>query len=230
MKSPQDDPIRSHPQPPSGAPEHPQRGPEPIGGVPANARGVARPAGRWFAVLASLSLVFGVYINTFHLSLYSMVVHMLVGVVALPLVFGFGAAWAIGELRGLGKLAGSALVLMVCAAFVALAVQQTSFRLAASISRPAMEELVDRVRAGESVDVPTRAGLFVVREVKTKGPVVALVIRDNPSGDCALVHFPNGSRGLADVSGHESQAFYGPMYNLNMNLELGGGWRYQTED
>ena len=84
------------------------------------------------------------------------------------------------------------------------------------------------MRAGESVDVPTRAELFVVREVTTKGPIVALVVRDHPSGDSALVHFPEDSRGDANVSGHESLAFYGPMYNLN--LELGGGWRYQTED
>lgn len=230
MKSPQNDPIRSHPQPPSGAPEHPGKGPEPIGTKLGKVRRGRVRAGRWFAVLAAFALAAGVYSQTFHFGFTGFGIQMLLGIVVLPLVFGFGVAWAIGELPGLAKLAGLALVLAVCASFVALPFEPICLQLAVQVSRPAMDKLVDRVRAGESVDVPTRAGLFPVREIKTKGPVVALVIQHNPGGDSALVHFPNGSRGLADVSGHESRAFYGPMYNLYLDLALGGGWRYQDED
>jgi threonyl-tRNA synthetase len=44
------------------------------------------------------------------------------------------------------------------------------------------------------------------------------------------VHFPEGSPSNAEIARLGERAFYGPMYNLNWNVALGGGWRYQDED
>lgn len=54
--------------------------------------------------------------------------------------------------------------------------------------------------------------------------------QDHPSGDSALVQFPDGYRGRADATGVEEHAYYDPLVNLNFNIPWVGGWRYQAED
>ncbi len=201
-----------------------------IGSSALCAREAGRQAGRWFVAMAAFALICGIYVTTFHLHMGGLGILLLFGVLAIPWVFVFGITWASRELRGLGQYGGIVLVLLFTASFVVLPFVPYGLQLAVLVSRPSLSELVDRVRASESVDMPTRAGLFSVRAIQTKGHVVALVLHDDPGGSCALVHFPDGSRGDADENGGEHLAFYGPMYNLNWNVALGGGWRYQVED
>lgn len=212
------------------APESSLNDSKPSASKTEKARRIGRIAGRWFAALSAFTLVAGLYITTFHLHLGGLYHLSLLGLAALPLMFGFGATWALLRLRGINKLAGLALVLLLCATFVGLPWCPIGMQFAALVSRPALNELVERVRAGETIDWPARAGLFVAVGIRTQGPIVALVIRDETNGDSALVHFPAGSRGDAEITGVEELAFYGPMYNLNWNVALGGGWRYQDED
>ncbi|MBL8804489.1 MAG: hypothetical protein JNN27_21005 [Planctomycetes bacterium] len=193
-------------------------------------RKIGRFAGGCFAALTTVTLAAGLYINAFHLHLGFPALAALLGLCALPLMFISGVTWAALGLRASDRGAGYALVLSACAAYVAMAQQHVGMRLAALVSRPALADLAERVRSGKPVRWPTRAGLFVVVGIRTQGPIVALVIKDEWSGDSALVHFPEGSPSDAEITRLGKRAFYGPMYNLNWNIGLGGGWRYQDED
>jgi len=192
-------------------------------------RKIGRIAGRWFAALSAFTLAAGLYLNAFHLTMEGMLCVALLNFAALPVVLGSGLTWAIAGLRGLHKLTGLALVSLACATSVTLPTTHVGMQVAALFSRPALDKLAERVRAGESIAWPTRAGLFLVVGIRTKGPIVALLVHKDPAGHSALVQFPAGSRGDADITGVEDLAFYGPMYNLNWDVALGSGWRYQDE-
>lgn len=212
------------------APESSLNDSKPSAAKTEKSRRIGRLAGQWFAALSTYTLAAGLYLNAFHLNDGGLSYFVLLGLVALPLVLIAGVTWALVGLKGRRKLAGYALVPLVWAAYVGVFKADVGVRLAAFISRPALVNLAERVRAGESIHWPTRAGLFVVVGIRTKGPIVALVTKDESSGDSALVHFPEGSRGDAEITGVEELAFYGPMYNLEWNVALGGDWRYQDED
>jgi hypothetical protein len=203
---------------------------KPSGAKTEKSRRVGRLAGQWFAALSTYTLAAGLYLNAFHLHIGGAACFALLGLVALPLVLISGVTWALVGLQGRRTLAGFALVPLVCAAYLGVHKADVGVRLAALISRPALVNLAERVRAGSSIHWPTRAGLFVVVGIRTEGPIVALVVKDEWSGDSALVHFPEGSPSNAEIARLGERAFYGPMYNLNWNVALGGGWRYQDED
>jgi hypothetical protein len=212
------------------APESSRNDSKPITAKAETARRIGRIAGQWFAALSAFTLAAGLYLSTYQLNVSFRIFLWALGIVALPFVLVSGVTWALVVLQGGRKLAGLALVSLVCATYVRLPLTKVGLRLATLVSRPALNALAERVRAGESIETPTLAGLFVVHEIKTEGPVVALVFVDQPSGDSALVHFPDGPRVDAAIHRFGSQAFYGPMYNLNWDVALGGGWRYQDED
>lgn len=212
------------------APESSRNDSTPITAKTEKARRIGRTAGRWFAALSAFTLAAGLYLNAFHLNIGGAGCFVLLGLIALPLVLISGVTWALVGLEGRRKLAGYALIPLVWAAYVGVFKADVGVRLAAFISRPALVNLAERVRAGESIHWPRLAGIFVVVGVRTKGPIVALVVRDDPAGDSALVHFPDGSPSDAEITRLRKRAFHGPMYNLNWDVALGGRWRYQDED
>lgn len=193
--------------------------------------------GRAFAAFGIAALILGLLLAT--LRYLSPDYGWLAGVLAVAcLTLGVlftGVLWAWRNLAGPTRVAGLAWVLAFCAVLTLGPFQSRTLRLAVGASRPALDRIAERVRSGETVEVPVRAGLFLVRELQfedepSSGTAVGLVLHDRYGGDTALVHFPEGNRGRADDTGDERLAYYGPLFNLNLDLPLGGGWRYQFED
>jgi hypothetical protein len=99
---------------------------------------------------------------------------------------------------------------------VLLAVAWTHFplRVTFSLSEPALRQLALRVRAGEQVSLPTRAGLFSIR-----------VAGQKDDGSIYLWTDPR-------PSGPEGFVFHytGRSYNLWSELRLKDDWYFITED
>lgn len=89
-----------------------------------------------------------------------------------------------------------------------------------AVSRPGLEVLADRVVAGQRVAWPQRIGVFTVHgsAVDPNTGNVGLVLDPNPSGRTGLLRRPPGG------------AAFGPFSNLNIDRNLGHGWRFQEED
>lgn len=125
--------------------------------------GKQRP-GSAFAAFSIAGLVLGIVISIFHL--YQLLVGLAVGVLVvmflLPAVLVFGLVWAGTDLRGIRRVGGLGLVLGSCALIAIVPFQSWTLRLAVMVSQPALDGLADRVRAGEELSMPVRAGLFLV--------------------------------------------------------------------
>jgi hypothetical protein len=156
-----------------------------------------------------------------------MFVELLCGV---PMILGFGTAWAAAATRRETVRRSSPFVvwpLVVVLATLPLTMlfTQWPFRVAFLVSRPALDRLADRVATGMAPGGPVRAGLFIA--------VNSAV--DPTTGNVGLITDPNSSvrTGFVRVSppaGTSSGGASGPFHNLNSDLPMGGGWRYQTED
>ncbi len=94
-------------------------------------------------------------------------------------------------------------------------------RAAVLISRPALNRLADDVAAGKTVQWPRRVGLLRVTGgvVEPVSGNVGLVLDPNPSGRTGLARIAPGMAGVP-----------GPFLNLNIDRDMGGGWRFQQED
>jgi hypothetical protein len=150
--------------------------------------------------------------------------------VANPVTLGFGAAW-VGAATRLeaaprrSPIVAWLLVLALAGLPLTMLFTLWPFRLAFLASKPALDRLADRVALRQPRGLPLRAGLFLVvgSIVDTTTGNVGLIIDPAPSGRSGFVRVslvPGMPRGRRD----------GPFYNLNYDLELGGGWWYQNED
>ena len=97
--------------------------------------------------------------------------------------------------------------------------------LAFFISRPALDRLADQAAAGRIQSVPVFAGVFLVVDTAV----------DPTTGNVGFITdpHPNGRTGLVRVNispGNASGRVSGPLYGLNGDVPMGGGWRYQSED
>jgi hypothetical protein len=144
----------------------------------------------------------------------------------IPVVVGFGCAWATAASSKTAKPRRSPVLALVLTVILASAPFASPFslwplRLASVISRPFIDELADRVAAGDSPVTPRWAGLFRVLDTRLDSASgnVGLVIDDHPNGLTGLVRRGRGSR-------HH----FGPFHNLNTDVSLGGGWWFQEED
>jgi hypothetical protein len=148
----------------------------------------------------------------------------------IPLIFGSGTAWAAAATRRETDRRRSPLViwpLVITFAALPLTMLFTHWplRVAFFASKPALDRLADRVAAGQALRGPVRASLFIVigAAVDPSSGNVGLIIDPDPSGRSGFVRpglGPTASPGRVT----------GPFYNLDFDLELFDGWRYQTED
>jgi hypothetical protein len=141
--------------------------------------------------------------------------------VTFPIVIGSGAAWAIAATRRTARPRYSPFwvwPLVLTAALLPLSMLITSwpFRLAFLVSRPALENVADRVAAGQAVTGPEWAGLFRVvgSAVDSASGNVGLITDQDPAGRSGFVRGRTG----------------GPFFNLNIYLPLCDEWTYQCED
>jgi hypothetical protein len=148
----------------------------------------------------------------------------------VPLILGFGTAWSAAAtrreaVRRRSPLLAWPLVIVLAALPLTILFTQWPFHLAFLASKPALDRLADRVAAGHAPGRPVRAGLFMVvnSEVDPTNGNVGLVTDSNSSGRSGFVRVsPTPSTAPGRV--------FGPFYNLNVDLPMGEGWRYQNDD
>lgn len=94
-------------------------------------------------------------------------------------------------------------------------------RVGVLVSGPALHQLADEVATGRASRWPQRAGMFQVLrgEVDATSGNVGLVLDDDPNGRTGLVRVAPGATSTVR-----------PFLNLNLDIDLGGGWRFQQED
>ncbi|MGO9471103.1 MAG: hypothetical protein ACLQIB_05890 [Isosphaeraceae bacterium] len=148
----------------------------------------------------------------------------------IPLILGFGTAWSAAATRReatrrRSPLLAWPLVIVLATLPLTILFTQWPFHLAFAASKPALNRLADRVAAGQAIRRPVRAGFFTVvsSAVDPASGNVGLITDPDPSGRSGFVRLslhPNTSPGRVG----------GPFYNLNGDLQMGEGWRYQSED
>jgi hypothetical protein len=182
-----------------------------------------------FGLVAAVSNIAtaGLCIYLYHISGFLLM--FLVWLLAFPLVLSAGAAWATVTWRGarLQRSSSLAWLLVVASGILPLTMLLTGWplRLAFLVSTPAMDRLADRVAAGRGVAGPEWAGLFRVvgSAVEPSNGNVGLIVEQAPEGRSGFVRLCGGP-----IRPHESPR--GPLYNLDFEIEMGGGWWYQSED
>ena len=151
-------------------------------------------------------------------------------VCGIPLILGFGTAWSAAAtrretVRRRSPLLAWPLVIVLATLPLTILFTQWPLRLAFLASKPALDRLADRVATGQAPLRPIRAGLFMVvnSAVDPTTGNVGLITDPNPSGRSGFVRVsPAPNTSPSRVSG--------PFYNLNGDLQMGWGWRYQNED
>jgi hypothetical protein len=192
--------------------------------------GFRRVSAICFGLVAALSNIMTAGLCIYRLSKVGVVLMLLVWLLAFPLVFGAGIAWATAATRRAARSQRSpfwAWPLVIASGILPLTMVFTLWplRLAFLASTPALDGLADRVAAGQGVTSPEWACLFRVvgSAVESSNGNVGLIIDPDPSGRSGFVRV-GASPGLpAWGSG-------GPFYNLNLDMRLGDRWRYQRED
>jgi hypothetical protein len=195
----------------------------------ASVRGRRRPAAICFgaSVIAANSSVAPLCVYYQGWALTVLYIGLLGG---MPMIFGFGAAWAGVAMhreidRGRSPSASwpplLAIVLALSIAMTPLMTLLTLWPLRAAflISRPALERLADQVAAGKSPPFPIRAGLFRIVRSATD-PVngnVALITDPKPSGRVGFVRSKPGTP-------------HGPLSSLFMGMSLSQTWAFEMED
>jgi hypothetical protein len=149
------------------------------------------------------------------------------GVVVLPVVGGFGIAWASlatqdgGPLRRSPARAWYAVVALTLMPLVTI-LTYWPLRLAFLATRPNLERLADEVAAGEELLVPRKVGLFRLRgSIVDSAGNVGLLIDPNPNGPTGFIRM--SQRG--DLPRPSS-----PFGGDNLTIELDGRWWYCQED
>jgi hypothetical protein len=145
-----------------------------------------------------------------------------------PMALGLGAAWATAATRQDAPSRRSPLLTWPWVVAFALsplisAVNHWPLRLAFLASRPALDRLADRVASGQAPRRPVWAGVFRVSRA----------VVDTKTGNIGLITFadPTGNTGFVRL-GHSTppERRSGPFYSLAVEVPMGGGWWFQTED
>jgi hypothetical protein len=148
----------------------------------------------------------------------------------MPMIFGFGAAWAGAAMRrdmDYGRSPSAswppllAIVLALSMSMTPLMSVLTFWPLRAAflISRPALERLADQVAAGKAPPFPIRAGVFRIVGSAT----------DPVSGNVALITDPEPS-GRAGFVRSKPETPHGPLSSLFMGMSLSQTWAFEIED
>src|SRR5262245_12721005 len=183
-----------------------------------------------FGLMAALSNMATAGLGIYRFSMDSVLLMFLVWLLAFPLVFGAGIAWATAATRREARSQRSpfwAWPLVIASGILPLTMVFTLWplRLAFLASTPALDGVADRVAAGQGVTRPEWAGLFRVvgSAVEPSNGNVGLIIDPDQSGRSGFVRV-GASPGLP-VWGSG-----GPFYNLNLDMRLSDRWRYVCED
>jgi hypothetical protein len=192
--------------------------------------GFRRLSALCFGLVAAVSNVVTAGLCIYLHSPGGIILRFVVWLLAFPLVFGAGAAWATAATRRGASSRGSSFLawsLVVASGILPLTMLLTGWplRLAFLASTPDMDRLAGRVAAGQGVTSPEWAGLFRVvgSAVEPSNGNVGLIIDPDRSGRSGFVRVrasPGMPLGRSD----------GPFYNLNLEVRLGDRWRYQCED
>jgi hypothetical protein len=192
-----------------------------------SARGAEKWPARAFAASAIFlnltSMIISVYLGT-----WASPALVILSILLVPPVLGFGAAWAASRWRTtrsrrLFALGASALVLALAFGPVSMLANRWPLHMAFFFSRPSLDQLANRVAAGAATPWPQRAGLIRVVGSATNPltQTVGLITDKNSSGRAAFVRV-GASANLPITDG--------PLFNLNVIEHLGGTWWYQEED
>ena len=183
-----------------------------------------------FGVVAALNNILSAGLCIHRLNMGGVMLMFLVWLLAFPIVFGAGAAWATAVTRRAARPHRSPflawpLVLVLAILPLTMLLTHWPFHLAFLASTPALDRLADRVDAGQHIASPEWAGLFHVvgSAVDPSSGNVGLIIDPDPSERSGFVR----ARGAASVPAGPSR---GPFYNLDLDLKLCERWRYQCED
>jgi hypothetical protein len=183
-----------------------------------------------FGVVATFNniLIAGLCIH--RLNRVGVTLMFLVCLLAYPIVFGAGAAWATAVTRRAAMPHRSQfvvwpLVLILSILPLTMLFTRWPFHLAFFASTQAMDRLADRVAAGQGIANPEWAGLFRVvgSAVDPSSGNVGLIIDPDTSGRSGFVRVSNTTSVPAVRTS-------GPFYNLYFDLKLCGRWRYVCED
>ena len=148
-------------------------------------------------------------------------------VIVMPAIIRLGMSWANGLTRGksIPKRTGHPAMLSVI--FLALLPIVTlltywPLHLAFLIARPGLESVADRVDAGGAVGAPVRVGFFQIVDSAV----------DPLSGNVGLIINPvrHGRTGLVRVRPGSPPDTRGPIAGSDLDVVLGGGWRYRQGD
>jgi hypothetical protein len=190
--------------------------------------GFRRVSALYFGLMAALSNIATAGLGIYRPGVDGDFLMLLVWLLAFPLLFGAGIAWATAATRRAARSQRSRLwawPLVVASGILPLTMLFTHWplRLAFLASVPALDGLADRVVSGQAI--MKWAGLFRVvgSAVESSNGNVSLIINPDPSGRSGFVRV-GASPGLP-VGGSG-----GPFYNLNLDMRLGDRWRYQCED
>jgi hypothetical protein len=192
--------------------------------------GFRRLSALCFGVVAALCNVVGAGLCIYRLNMVGGLLIILMWLLASPLVFSAGAAWATAATRPEARPGRSGFLawpLVFALGFLPLTMLFTRWplRLAFLASVPAMDCLADRVAAGQSVTSPKWAGLFRVvgSAVEPSNGNVGLIIVPDPSGRSGFVR-------LGASGGVPAARAGGPFYDLYLETLLDDRWRYVCED
>jgi hypothetical protein len=163
-------------------------------------------------------------------NMWGMAAMFLGSLCGIPMILGFGTAWAAAAtrretVRRRSPLVAWSLVIAVAALPLTMLFTHWPLRVAFLASQPALDRLANRVAGGQSLRGPVRAGFFNVisSAVDPSSGNIGLIIDPDPSGRSGFVRpGPSPSAPPSRLTG--------PFYNLDFDLELFDGWRYQTED
>jgi hypothetical protein len=192
--------------------------------------GFRRLSALCFGVVASLNNILSAGLCIHRLNMGGIALMLLASLLASPIVFGAGAAWATAVMRRAAsphrsRFLAWPLVLALAILPFTMLLARWPFHLAFLASTPALDRLADRVAAGQSIASPEWAGLFRVvgSAVDPSTGNIGLIIDPNLSGRSGFVRV---GAALGVSTGPSS----GPFYNLDLDLTLGDRWRYQCED
>jgi hypothetical protein len=189
-------------------------------------RGTRRMAQLCFVASAIATNSFVAAVSIYATNLVGFALMFLATVVAIPVISGSGAAWAVAATsRGAEKPRSAFWVWpIVVSLAVAPLTMFTSWPLwlAFLISRPDLDRLADRVATGQGLVWPQWAGLYRI----------VGAARDPRSGDIGLITDPNpaGRSGFVRLCPDRPANYFGPLFNFNFDIPMTGCWRYQDED
>jgi hypothetical protein len=172
-----------------------------------------------FGTAAAVGNLTVIFINIYMLNLFGIICAGLAWLLTMPAIFGFGAYWTRDRnpWREFAKWA-AVLLLMLCP--LGTMITDWPLRLAFLISRPAMENLADRVAAGTAPPGPVWAGVYRI----------AATALDTRTGNIGLLTDPGGGSGFVRLKPANPPQFFGPLINVGICVDLGANWMYQVTD